>query len=265
MALADTQRWPPLLLAVLAQGLALLGVLLAQSLAIYLFAQPADFYVLLFVQGVTAAVIGVRLGLPRWWVPIQIAFLPLLVGALRLDLPPLLWLAGAALLLLLFRNTTVGRVPLFLSGPVAWRAVGEWLPSEGRFIDLGCGVGGLLLDLAKRFPQARIEGIESAPLPWLIARLRSIGRYNVEVRFADLWHQDLASYDLVFCFLSPQPMLALWLKARAEMQPGALFVSLEFDVPGEVPSASIALADGRTLRLWRIPATDADGAARASS
>jgi tRNA1(Val) A37 N6-methylase TrmN6 len=39
--------------------------------------------------------------------------------------------------------------------------------------DIGSGLGGLVLDLARRRPDAQVDGIELAPLPWLVSRLRA--------------------------------------------------------------------------------------------
>lgn len=246
---------PPILVAAFAQLLALTGVLLLYFAFGRLAGDlpPVDSETLLFVQGLLAAALGMRLGLPRWWIPIQIVFLPLAWATLTLALPPLLWLGLAAGVFLVFRNSALQRVPLYLSGDDAWQALAERLPrADARVVDLGCGLGGLLLGLAQRCPQARIEGIESAPLPWLCAWLRCLRTSRITVHYGDIAALDLGSYDLVFCFLSPQPMLALWLKARAEMRPGSVFASLEFPVPDLPADERVQLSGGRTLHLWRL-------------
>lgn len=252
---ASAPSHPPVLLAALAHLLALFAVF-----GLYLgFGRaagglpPADPQVLLLVQGVAAAWLGVRFGLPRWWIPIQLVFLPLAWAALTLALPPLLWLGLALGVFLVYRNSATRRVPLYLSGPDAWSALAARLPHpDARVIDLGCGLGGLLLGLARRCPQARIDGIESAPLPWLVATLRCLREPRIRVRYGDIGRLDLGAYDLVFCFLSPQPMLALWLKARAEMRAGSVFASLEFPVPELPADETVVLSGGRTLYLWRL-------------
>jgi hypothetical protein len=45
----------------------------------------------------------------------------------------------------------------------------------------------------------------------------------------------LSDYDVVFAFLSPAAMPALWRKASAEMRPGTLLLSYEFSIPGTTP------------------------------
>jgi hypothetical protein len=49
----------------------------------------------------------------------------------------------------------------------------------------------------------------------------------------------LGDYDVVYAFLSPAPMPRLWEKVQAEMQPGNLFISNSFPVPGATPDRII--------------------------
>jgi hypothetical protein len=44
-------------------------------------------------------------------------------------------------------------------------------------------------------------------------------------------------------------MPRLWVKARAEMSPGALLVSNSFVVPEQVPQVVVNVVDGRQTRL----------------
>jgi hypothetical protein len=74
------------------------------------------------------------------------------------------------------------------------------------------------------------------------------------VRWGSLWACDLAAYDVVFAFLSPVPMPALWLKARREMRSGSLFISSSFAVPGQSPDREVTVDDLRQTRLmiWKM-------------
>ena len=207
-------------------------------------------------EGVLAAWLGSRLGLAPWWWPINLAFLPALAALYGQPIPAWLPLAGFVLLGLLNWNALGERVPLYLSGRRAEAELAarlRTLPDDFRFVDLGCGLSGLLVRLSRRFPQARFVGVETAPLPFLLSWLRSLLRPNCQVRLRSLWGHDLASYDVVYCFLSPAPMPALWEKARAQMKPGAWLVSNTFEIPGVAPAEVVALGDWRDSRLlfWR--------------
>jgi hypothetical protein len=243
---------PPVLVALVAQ-LAAGAALLALRLSGALQAGPATVVVL---QGLLAAMLGTCLRLPTWWIPLNSLLIPAAVVVHRLGLPPSLFLAGFVLLALVFWTTFRTRVPLYLSSRSAGEKLAELLPdaAEVRLLDLGCGFGGLLLQLARLRPLARFEGVEIAPLPALVAWLRLRRVPECRVRRGDLWRLDLAQYDVVYAFLSPAPMPALWDKVRREMRPGTLFVSNSFPVPGVGPDGVIALAGrgARNLYVWHL-------------
>ncbi|MBI5658111.1 MAG: class I SAM-dependent methyltransferase [Nitrosomonadales bacterium] len=214
-----------------------------------------------FLCGFIAALLSRWSGLASWWLPIQLFFLPALVWAQSLDLPPGWFLAAFLVMLAIYWSTFRTQVPLYLSSRKAWRALETLLPaaSPGKdfsFMDLGSGMGGMLLYLANTRPDGRYYGVESAPLPFLASWLRIAlgGARNCRVRWGSLWSCDLAQYDVVFAYLSPVPMERLWLKAKIEMRPGTLFVSNTFAVPGHPPQNAIALDDlhRSTLYVWRM-------------
>jgi hypothetical protein len=94
-------------------------------------------------------------------------------------------------------------------------------------------------------------GIESAPLPFAIARLRLVlsGLPNLAITYGDLWKQDLSEYQAVYCFLSPEPMTRLYSKARQEMMPGSQLISNSFGVPDIVPDEVVSIEDRRQTEL----------------
>ncbi|MGM0594696.1 MAG: class I SAM-dependent methyltransferase [Pseudomonadota bacterium] len=244
-------RLPPLLLALLAQGG---GLLLAIALADWMPSLPAA---RLLLQGLFAALAGRLLGLPYWWVPLNL-LLPLAVAlALSLALPPWLYLLGFVALLLLQWNSGAERVPLYLSNRTTWQALDELLREQGgkQFIDLGCGLGGALLYLARRHPDKHFTGIESAPLPFALAwlRRRLAGLENVTIRYGSFWGLELGRYDRIYAFLSPEPMPRLLEKAQRELAPEGLLISNSFWPPAYRPDRQLTLGDRRRTRLycWR--------------
>jgi hypothetical protein len=209
------------------------------------------------IQGVVAAGVAAWRRAPRWWWAIHAAFLPLAVLAARLPLHPAWWLAAFTLLLLVFWRTDQSRVPLYLTNAASADALVRLLPAGPcTVVDLGCGHGGLLLRLAAARPDARFVGVEHAPLPWLVARLRAAGSGNVAIRYGDLWRTDLDQADAVYAFLSPAPMRRLWTKAIGELPCGALLVSNSFPVPDVAPWREVTVGDRRRTRLYcyRMPA-----------
>ncbi|MDO8959628.1 MAG: methyltransferase type 12 [Rhodocyclaceae bacterium] len=202
-------------------------------------------------QGVAAALIALWQRAPRWWLPIHLGFAPLAVTVYGLDIAPGWFLAAFVLTLLIFWRTDQSRVPLYLSNRRTANALVALLPATPvTLIDLGCGLGGLLRQWAKARPDCRFVGIEHAPLPCLIAQLRTRGMANVTVRHGDFWPEPLGGYDFVYAFLSPAPMPRLWHKACAEMAPGATLVSNSFAVPDIEPASVVEVTDRRATRLY---------------
>jgi SAM-dependent methyltransferase len=203
------------------------------------------------VQGLCAALVSHLLQGPGWWLPIHLGFMPLAILALRLGLPSWVWLAGFAILLLIFWRTDRSRVPLYLTNSMTCEALAKLLPAEPiEVLDLGCGDGGLLCRLARTRPDCHFVGFEHAPLTWAWAWLRCRKLPNVRIRFGDFWSQPLGGYALVYAFLSPAPMRRLWTKAKAEMKADALLVSNSFSVPDIQPECNVEVADRRRTCLY---------------
>jgi SAM-dependent methyltransferase len=205
-------------------------------------------------EGLLAGSLSRVLGLPIWWQVINLLFFPAIAFSLRLDLTAGWYLAAFLFLALTSLGAVISRVPLYLSSERAMEALAARIHrGEGvRVLDLGCGLGGLLDHLARIRPDLELHGVDAAPLPWLVSRLRLLGR--ARIRFGSLWDQDLAAYDVVYAYLSPAPMAKLWAKAQREMRPGTLFVSNTFTIPDVAPDEIVDLHDLSRARLliWRM-------------
>jgi hypothetical protein len=243
----------PLRAAVLAQAGGLASVLLLTTLMLR-WAQVNLWQIpllLAMLQGALAALLASWQGAPRWWLAIHLAFAPLIVLVHGLDIAPGWFLAAFTLLLLVFWRTDSSRVPLYLTNRNTATALLELLPAMPcKVIDLGCGDGGLLRRLALARPDCHFDGIEHAPLTWLVAQLHALGLANLSVRCDTFWNEPLGDYGVVYAFLSPAPMPRLWAKAGVEMRPGAMLISNSFVVPDVAPVAVIAVNDRRATRLY---------------
>lgn len=213
-----------------------------------------SFPISLLVQAVIAVALSRWCGQPIWWQVIHFLFLPAIVLFLLLALPPWIFLMGFLLLLAVFWSTFRTRVPFYASGQAAWDAIATALPARPvKIIDIGSGIGGLVIDIARRRPDCEVQGIELAPLPWLVSRVRQLlGAPGVFHR-GDYGRIDLGDYDVVIAYLSPAAMPALWDKARAEMRPGSLLLSHEFPIPDVLPNLTRETRpDGPLLYGWWI-------------
>ena len=207
------------------------------------------------VQSLSAAGTAAILGMAWWWIALNLALAPALAAGVSVALPPYWSAAALVTLVLVYGGTQRTRVPLYLSNSEAVRALRELVPSDRplSFLDIGAGTGTVLAAMARSHPNATVQGIERAPIPFAIAFLRALsGRWRYRVRWGNLWSADLSQHDVVYAYLSPVPMSLLWEKALREMRPGSLLVSFRFVIPGVAPDRMI-VAGGDCLYVWRLP------------
>ena len=248
-------KLPLILRFLLAQGLAF-GLTAALAAVPLIASQVGPGWGWVAVDALLALGACALVRLPWWWLPVALAMPFAVVAASGPALPWWMWALGLGVLALVYGGGIVTRVPLYLSNRCVAKLLSDILPpSPGvRACDLGAGLGGPMAGLARMRPDAVITGVEASPLPWLVCRLRCLSRRNSSALFGDLFAHDLQNYDLVYAFLSPEPMPRLWSKVQAEMRPGTLLVSNTFAVPGATPEQIIDLpgrADAR-LYLYRL-------------
>lgn len=205
------------------------------------------------VLGVFAAVLSLLFRMAWWWVAIELLFAPALLGVNTLPIPPAVFLAVFLLMLAIFWSTCRTQVPLYLSGPAVWDAVEQSLPHLPlRFIDIGSGLGGLVMALAQRRPDCVFSGVDVAPLPWLISVTRARWTKNT-ARFtrADYRALNFANYDVIFAYLSPAAMPALWQQAVKQMGDGAMLISYQFEIVGTPPDEARKIGMcNNSLYIW---------------
>jgi len=119
-------------------------------------------------------------------------------------------------------------------------------------IDIGSGLGGLLIRAAAARADIQFTGIELAPLPWLFSAMRN-RHGNCRFLHGDYDRLDFSHYDVVFAYLSTAAMPSLWHKAAREMRAGTLLLSYEFAIPGVNPSfTSVLEPSAAVLYGWRM-------------
>lgn len=231
-------------LALLVAGL-IIGIAGIHGSAIYFFALASVFAVGL------ALLSGVR----DWWLIFH-GLLPLaLFAAGGLNLSSSWYLIGLLFLLGLFFPVVRQGAPFFLSSPKATQELAQLLAGQAsagplRVLDCGCATAGLLVGLARALPNAELVGAETAPISFWIARLRASGVANLTVLYRDFWAIDFSSYSVIYAFLAPPPMSALWEKFSREARPGALLISNSFAIANVKPEQIIEVDDRRRTRLY---------------
>jgi hypothetical protein len=91
-------------------------------------------------------------------------------------------------------------------------------------------------------------------LPWLASALRARAtRSRARFLRGDYDELDFGDYDVIFAYLSPAAMGALWRKAEAEMRSGSVLLSYEFTVPEREPDQRVVTGDSRKiLYIWHF-------------
>jgi len=244
---------------------ALLGQLLAFPLtlaATFLLARAGlsmSWLAVALLQGGWSALLAWRMNLAPWWRIIQFVFPAALVLARgqadAAALPPAMFLFIFIALLLVFWSTFRTQVPYYPSGREVRDIVAGLVPQRPlAVIDIGSGLGGLVLDLARRRPDCDVSGIELAPLPWLVATLRAgVTGSRARMLRGDYERLNLGHYDVVFAYLSPAAMSGLWHKAKTEMKSGSLLLSYEFVITEREPDRRFVTTNGKKiLYLWHF-------------
>ncbi|MDP1766237.1 MAG: class I SAM-dependent methyltransferase [Methylotenera sp.] len=213
-------------------------------------------FTLVLMQALLAAIFSYIAGMDSWWRWIHLCFPVAAWGMSQWHVPNELYLTGFILSLSLFWTTFRTQVPFFPSRPIVWQQVAKIIPQNKsvRLIDIGSGLGDMPMYIAKMRPDSHIEGIEIAPLPWMVSFIRAKFRRSSAVfKLGDYTALDFANYDVIFAYLSPAAMLTLWGKASKEMLSGSLLISLEFEIPGIVPTMCIAAnKSAPAIYVWEI-------------
>ncbi|MFA6041065.1 MAG: class I SAM-dependent methyltransferase [Methylophilus sp.] len=254
----------PSFLALAIQFIALFFVLVF-SRSIYASASAqwhmdASFFIfsLVILQSIIASALSYALGMAIWWRWIHL-FFPLALWAMAISqISNTFYLIGFVITLTLYWTTFKTQVPFYPSRPAVWKALAQLMTEQFkpamRMIDIGSGIGDLSMYIAKNRKLDQVEGIEIAPLPWIISLLRAkLKRSSAQFILGNYQNLDFANYDVVFAYLSPAAMPELWQKASKEMGSGSLLVSLEFDIPDA--NCTKVIETGKSspkLYVWRM-------------
>lgn len=213
-------------------------------------------YFIVFAQAAFAAFFSFMHSMDWWWWWIQFFFPILAIIFFTFEIPPHYYLIAFAFLGLVYWSTFRTQVPYYPSKPALFPIVLNLLDlgKPVKFVDIGSGLGGLLIKLSVAREDSQFVGIEIAPLPWLISWVRAkIFQSKVQFILGSYENADFGAFDVVFAYLSPAAMPALWVKARKEMRPGSLLLSYEFLIPDVKPDLCVKMAVNEpNLYVWRI-------------
>ncbi len=236
--------------------------MLISSVIVFAFSIMAKFFGIILLSGLGRAILisiggfllSIYLGRPVWWKYINTCFPLFFFIVSSIDIGSNIYLIFFGLTILVFKGAVFDRVPLYLSSALVVEALSKIALSKNakRFIDIGSGTGVVVFGLSRRIEQCSITGIESAPLTWLIGYFTKLYNksYNVRWIYGNMWRTNLRNFDIVYAFLSPDPMTRLWEKATLEMGEGAILISNSFPIDGVVPASIEYIGDKRGSVLY---------------
>jgi len=98
-------------------------------------------------------------------------------------------------------------------------------------LDPGCGTAGLMIKLAKKFPQHNFVGIEWSKSLYRIASFRGRKLNNIKLLCQDFFDYSFADVDIIVCFLIDPLMKRFGEKIKNEGKKGLVVYSNTFIIP----------------------------------
>ncbi len=116
-------------------------------------------------------------------------------------------------------------------------------PMPFTIVDAGCGIGTLIIPLAKMFPNHNFVGIEYDYLPYIISKLRARRIKNLKIEHKDIFDYDFKNVTMVICFLL-KPMMPMFAdKCKQELSKKSYIFSNRFALSDFQPMETIDFND----------------------
>ena len=100
-----------------------------------------------------------------------------------------------------------------------------------KIYDLGCGDGRLVHEAARTVGSANAIGYEYSPIVYLWAKFLSIFWRGGKIKFGNIWSQNFADADVIFCYLLPHAMGKFEKIVLPQLKAGSIIVSHAFELP----------------------------------
>lgn len=112
------------------------------------------------------------------------------------------------------------------------------LDKKSILYDLGCGDGRILFTAAETNPHISCVGIEIAPFPFLLAKIKSVFNFpkNVRILYGNFFNINVSSASHVFLYLFPEVLDKLLPKFEKELKVGSRIVSCDFEFSRRKPN-----------------------------
>jgi hypothetical protein len=214
---------------------------------------------LIFSTTLLALILSIILKHSRLWIILNGVTPSLVFFYISHSLPLLPISLVIIFLFIFFLPSFKDRVPYYPSNPRVYheliKIVEEQTKQDGKklnFIDIGSGSATLLLALASRFREHNFYGVELSPLPYLISKFRLLASRltNLEIRMQSFWKINLSDYEIIYAFLSPEPMPKLHQKFINEARLNTIFISNSFQFQAKENRLILLNQAGRSKALY---------------
>lgn len=166
-----------------------------------------------------------------------------------------LWIIVIVSMILVLYGSFTTRVPFVPIPRYIVEALKDAVPLKRGdvFYDLGSGDGRVVLAMAKAFPQARAVGVEKAPFPYIVSRLKLFAARlkNATFLFKNFSNMSFVDATHVYMYLYPETVNKLAEKFEQELKPGTQVVTCDFPIRSRTPRKTIPLTrKKRTYTLY---------------
>jgi len=115
---------------------------------------------------------------------------------------------------------------------------------EKVFYSLGSGKSGFLRGVEKKYPNAKMLGVEDDFLYYFISKLQVlIKKSRIKIIKKDFYHLDVKDADIVYCHLDVEQFRELKGKLKLETKVGVVIISIGYAMPGEDASEILEVGD----------------------
>lgn len=129
------------------------------------------------------------------------------------------------------------------------------LKSGDKVADLGSGNGKVLFKIARKHKRIKLTGVELSKSLYIISRVKAfvMGFSNIAFIKQSILDVDLASFNKVYIYLTPELIEKIAPKLRDELSKGAVVVSAGFPLPLNIMGGKLDVYDkgGRLGKIYR--------------
>lgn len=107
-------------------------------------------------------------------------------------------------------------------------------PAPKVIAELGSGWGGIAIEAAQKYPDAKVIGFEGSLMPFVFSKIRAACHpklANLTFVKKNFFDHDMQDVDVILCYLSNPHMAQLEPKLHRELKPGAEVISSTFYMP----------------------------------